>query len=129
MTKVLSCLVMIATLISAVQVLVVVANAQQQEENTWIEIVQAPKNIAACGDVVFHGNALYIMSGGRSKEFWKLDLTSGSWTTLQNRPERAESHLFPPQAAAQRAIMPQSKQHRRTGMAGGPAHLPRNRSG
>ena len=85
-TKTLSCLVVIGILMCAVPVLVVDANAQQQEENTWIEIVQAPKDITCGGGISFHENALYIMAGG-SKDFLKLDLNSDSWTTLANLPE------------------------------------------
>ena len=97
MEKVLSCLVIGMLLISVVPGSAVAQSTSEsgeqtipeaeQEENTWIKIAEAPCDIGGGGGVVFYGNALYVMCGGGSKDFWKLDLNSNSWTKLASLPE------------------------------------------
>lgn len=53
----------------------------------WIKLIEAPNVIGGGGDVEFHENALYILRGYGTKDFWKLDLNTLSWTTLASAPE------------------------------------------
>jgi uncharacterized repeat protein (TIGR01451 family) len=61
-----------------------------QVKNTWILFAEAPEGIGGGGDVVFYNNALYILRGGGSSDFWKLDIGSMLWTSLANLPDAAE---------------------------------------
>jgi len=53
----------------------------------WIELTNAPNGIGAGGDVEYHENTLYVLRGGNTKDFWKVDLNTLSWTTLASAPE------------------------------------------
>jgi squalene-hopene/tetraprenyl-beta-curcumene cyclase len=53
----------------------------------WIKLADAPEAISGGGDVEFYRNSLYIIRGGETDDFWKLDLNTLSWTNLANTPE------------------------------------------